>query len=59
MTMESILLKQATYCGESGLYINDKGELIDPIQGKQVVGVGIPQVDDVDDFYRVLNEEHI
>lgn len=56
--MENQLLEESNYCGDRGLYVNMKGQLIDPVIGQAVDGVGIPQVDDVDHFYDILNEDN-
>lgn len=55
--MEELLKREANYCGDRGLYINIKGQLIDPLQGCEVRGVGEPRVDDANRFFNILNED--
>ena len=54
--MEELLRKEANYCGNRGLYVNENGRLIDPVQEEEVVGVGVPEVTDLDRFFNLLNE---
>lgn len=56
--MEELLRKEANYCGNRGLYVNENGQLMDPVQDEEVIGVGVPEVVDLDKLFGVLNKDN-
>lgn len=55
--MEHQYIEESNHCGDRGLYVNRNGQLIDPVIGEVVYGVGVPQVDDLDRFFNILDED--